>query len=542
MKQIAAPTMLVALFAAVLVQVSFAIAERANDYEFFDTLIDIRHLLLDSYVVAPDDKAMQEAAIEAMLDTLEDPHTVFVPPRNVQAFTKDLRGTYVGIGAEVNTAEDYLTIVTPMDGSPALEAGMRAGDVVLEIEGESTFKKPIEESIDRLMGEANTPVKVKVRHRDGSEEELSIERRQIVTRTVKGLRRLGERWSHCLDEDEDIMYVRITQFNETTVKELKALMEQFTEDGLGGLVMDLRDNPGGELSAAVSMVDLFLDEGVIVSVEDRLGEGPTFEAQPVGTLPDFPMIVMVNVHSASASEIVAGALQENGRARVLGTRTHGKGSVQEVRTLSLNRGTLKVTTAYYHLTSGRNIHRRNDSVVWGVDPDPGLLVPVTDEAHLDNLRLRRQYEIIEHVDEDVTVCSDASWIREHLQDEQLASALDELGVRLTEGHWSAPPEDFDDAGMVSLHQDLARVLQYRKARMNELNRLDQRITELRSMTATSDGEPEPLIPENADLVAGTITVRDAEGNVVGEFTIDGGDVEMALGSIQLSRVDEEGTE
>jgi N6-L-threonylcarbamoyladenine synthase len=404
LKRVIAPGLLVALAASLLIQLPLAIADRSAAYEWFDPIIDIRRILVDRYVSEPDQAAMQEAMIDAMIEVLDDPYTQYVPPAATAEFNKQLRGTYAGIGAEVNIVDGYLVIVSPMDDSPALHAGVMAGDTVLEIEGESTFELPVDACVDRLTGEAGTPVSIKVRHLDGSEEDLSITRKRIVTRTVKGLRRIGEAWSYCVDADLRLQYLRVTQFNASTIDELRAALDGLIEEGLGGLILDLRDNPGGGLPTAVAMTDLFLREGLIVSVRPRVGDEVVYRANEEGTLPDFPMVVLVNGNSASASEIVSGALQDNGRAKVIGTRTFGKGSVQEVRGLNYGSGTLKFTAAHYYLPSGRNINRVADGVEWGVDPDPGYVIAVSDDEYLDGFRARREFEIIREPEEGTERC------------------------------------------------------------------------------------------------------------------------------------------
>ena len=530
-KQILAPVLLAAVFGALLLQLPLAIAERTWDYEWFDPIIDVRRILVDHAFREPDEKRMQRAMIDAMIGTLDDPHTIYIPPSAQAEFNKDLRGTYVGIGAEVRIIDDYLTIVTPMDGSPALEAGVMAGDVVLEVEGESTYQKPIDKSIDRLMGEPGTPVTIRVRHLDGVEEDLTIIRRRIVTQTVKGLRREGERWNHCLDADLGLSYVRVTQFNSSTVAELRDALNQLLTTGTKGLVLDLRDNHGGSLPAAERMADLFLEEGVLVSVKGRDGsERHTARAKRAGTLPRLPMVVLVNGNSASASEIVAGALQDHGRAKVLGTRSYGKGSVQEVRELPFGRGTLKFTSARYYLPSGRSLQRGDDSTVWGVDPDPGLVVAVSDEDYGKMIRARREYEVIRKPQELLDPCAHPAWIRENLLDEQLARATEALQMRVGDGEWPAAGED--DSGVVAFSLDLERATNHRAQLLENLARLDERIREL-SQLAAEVGRP-PLLPPDVDLLEGTLTITDKDGNLIGAYRIDGGDLELALGTVELT--------
>lgn len=536
LKKIIAPALLAALAGGLLVQLPVAIAQRTGDYDFFDTVIDIRHMLQENYADGAkiDDAKMREAMIEGMIDTIGDPHTMYVPPADKAEFDKDLRGTYVGIGCEVNVIDHYLTIISPMDGSPALAAGVMAGDVVLEIEGQSTLDKPVEECIDMLMGEPGTPVKIKVRHLDHSEQELSIIRSRIVTRTVRGLFRVGTDWSYCIDGDLGLSYIRITQFNEDTAAELTAALDSVKDTGLNGLVLDLRDNPGGSLTAAVEISDLFLEGGTVVSMRPRPGKGEEtiFSAKREGTLPNFPIVVIVNGQSASASEIVSGALQQNGRARIMGTRTYGKGSVQEVRELDYNRGTLKFTTALYYLPNGRNINRLDDSIVWGVDPDPGMVVAMSDEAYIDMLRARREFEVIKAVDPERPPCGDSEWVRENLKDEQLARAVEALHARVEGGEW--PTVGADNAAEVAFDVELHRAMAARNRLREQLQGIEQRIGELHGLEARA-GEP-PLLPPEIDLREGVITVKDKLGNVVGTYKIEGGDLESALDAMQLTPV------
>ena len=536
LKKALAPSLLLVLSAMLLVQLPLAIADRAGDYNFFDPLIDVRHILLSGFVDEKklDDETMRTAMIDAMIETLDDPHTVYIPPADLAEFNKELRGSYVGIGCEVNIVDDYLTIISPMDGSPALEAGVMAGDVVLEIEGESTLKMPVAECIKRLMGQPGTPVSIKVRHLNGQEQSITIVRNQITTRTVKGIHREGEQWSYCIDVSLGLAYIRVTQFNDSTVQELEAALQQVQANGLNGLVLDLRDNPGGGLPAAVQMSDLFLDGGTIVSIRPREGHGEplVYSAQSAGTLPDFPMLVLVNGQSASASEIVSGALQENHRAVVMGTRTFGKGSVQEVRDLDYNRGTLKFTTAHYYLPSGRNLNRSSDSEVWGVDPDPGMVLPVSDDDYIAMLQARREFEIIRAANNAVPHCVDGSWIRENLKDDQLAKAVDALRARVTKGEWPRVGEA--DSSVVAFDQEIVRLTETRRRLLEQLSKIEVRVDELHGLAAEA-GKP-PLLPPDIDLTQGTLTIRDKQGNLVGSYRIEGGDVELALDTVKLTPV------
>lgn len=523
--------LLVVLFGGLFIHLPLALASRAADYEWYEPLILVRRLVLDHYVEAPTPKQqeeMQEAMITGLVDVLDDPYTEYVPQRLIPDFDKAVFGTYVGIGAEIDIVDDYLKIVTPMDDSPALEAGIMAGDVVLTIDGESTYRMPVEECIRRLQGEPGTKVTVRVRHANGEEEMITITRRQIVTRTVKGVYRKGEAWNYMLDEANRIGYIRVTQFNRTTIEELVAAIQTLQRQGMRGLMLDLRNNPGGELNGAVAMSDLFLNQGTIVSVrgrDARLNE--SFSAQPAGTLPDFPMMVLINGGSASASEIVSGALQDNGRAKILGERTFGKGSVQQVRALPENMGVLKMTTAYYYLPSGRNIHRKTGATTWGVDPDDGYRVDMSLEKLREMVQARRRYEVIDTDGGGANGADDAwsspAWIESTLHDVQLAKGLEAFQARLTTGDWKPTGGPATDLAVVD--EELTDTIQARARLAAQLDSMDRRIAELQSQAVTLGAVR--LLPENADLSGATIIVRSKDGAVIGEYRIMG-NLESAL--------------
>jgi carboxyl-terminal processing protease len=310
-------------------------------------------------------------------------------------------------------------------------------------------------------------------------------------------------------------------------------LDRIQKRGLNGLVMDLRDDPGGGLPAAVEMANLFLREGKIVTIKPRKGEERSFLAGPNGTLPDFPMVVLVNGSSASASEIVSGALQDNGRAKIMGTRTFGKGSVQEVRELDYDRGILKYTTAYYFLPSGRNINRLPDSEVWGVDPDPGMVVPMSDDEIRAMYDARRDFEVIRADNAHIPECVDGEWVRSTLKDEQLARAVEALRRRVSTGNWPEPIEQ-DNAAVVAFDTELKRAMDFRGDLLERLGAIEDRIAELHKQAAKAGKAP--LLPPDIDLLQGTLTIADKHGNVVGTYRIDDGNLELALDSVQLTPV------
>jgi carboxyl-terminal processing protease len=506
-------------------------AARPSDYEWFDPLILVRRILLDSFAEQPDEDLMQQAMIDAMVASMDDPYTVYVPAEREAEFNKVLRGTYVGIGAEVNVTDGYLSIVSPLEDSPALESGLKAGDVVLEIDGKPTHERAIDESIELLMGEPGTPVAIRVRHLDGAEETLSITRRHIVTRTVKGVRRVGSGWDYWIDEPRAIAYVRISQFLDETPLGLREALEPLRARGLRGLILDLRGNPGGELGVAIDTADLFLAEGPIVSIQGRSRRPQSWQARAEGTLGDFPVVVLVNRFSASASEIVAGALQDNRRGKVLGTRTFGKGSVQEVLELPSGEGTLKITTGHYFLPSGRNISRADDAEVWGVDPDPGFVVEMSDEAYREMFLTRHEYEVIRAgADADRGGFSDPAWLRDNLHDPQLAAGLTALRGFLDTGTW--PRVGGDDAALPALEQRIDLQMRLRDHLLDRLAEVEDSLAALNDLA--DDAGRVPLLPAGADLAEGSITLTDREGRPVAGFKLLGGNVEEALRGLRLA--------
>jgi carboxyl-terminal processing protease len=529
---------LIGSFGALLVPIPPATAQRGSEYEWIDPIVVLRRILLDGFYEQPDEEAIQHAMLSAMVDVLDDPYSVYVPPAAEVEFNKAMRGTYVGIGAEVDIVDNYLTIVSPLEDSPALDAGVMAGDIVLEIEDESTIDRSIDDCIDTLLGEPGTPVDIRVRHLDGTEETLTIVRQKIVTPTVKGVRRNGDAWDFWLDEQRRIGFVRLTQFTQASADDLEAALTHLTQEGLSGLVLDLRANPGGELTVAIGVADLFLDDGAIVSVKGRGQPPQSWQAKPEGTLPDFPMIVLVNRHSASASEIVAGALQVNGRARVLGTRTFGKGSVQEVRDLPYDQGTIKLTTAHYYLPGGRNISRTNDEAIWGVDPAEGFVISMDDDAFVDMILARRRFEVIRpEAGPEPARFDDPQWIRETLNDVQLAAALEAMREQLDRGTWPVLGEG--DATQMALEQRIEDQWRLRRHFLARLDDVDERLRELHGL-AEETGRPR-LLPADADLAGGTLAVHDRQGNLVGAYRLVEGDLEVALQKIELTPIDADDT-
>jgi len=327
----------------------------AAGYGRLDVFARVLAFVENNYVDEVDGDRLIYDAIKGMLSSL-DPHTTFLPPEEYQVMRADTSGEFGGLGVEISADEESLVVVAPIDDTPAARAGILAGDRILAIDGESTKGMGIATAVRRMRGELGTRVVLTVM-REGFAEplELALLRDRVRMRSVE--------WRLY---PQGRGYVRIKSFQERTDEHLgKALAALEKENGgpLQGLVLDLRNNPGGLLDQAVRVADRFLESGVIVSTQGRGGRLLEEErAHAAGTEPGYPLVVLVNGGSASASEIVAGALQDHGRAVLLGTTTFGKGSVQTVIDLDDGSG-LKMTVARYHTPSQRAIHGK------GIEPD-----------------------------------------------------------------------------------------------------------------------------------------------------------------------------
>jgi carboxyl-terminal processing protease len=290
-------------------------------------------------------------------------------------------------------------VIAPMVGTPAYEAGVLAGDLIMEIDGQSTEGMNPDKAVEVLTGRPGTTVKLAVLH-EGTEkaETLSMTRAIIDVPSVLGdNRKSDDAWDFMLDKENKIGYIRITSFIQNTTEELKKALDELKTEGMKALILDLRDNPGGLLGAAVEVSDLFVDEGLIVSTKGRNTISKSYEAEKEGTYDNFPIVVLINQNSASAAEIVSACLQDHNRAIVIGQRSYGKGSVQNIIDLEDGKSVLKLTVATYQRPSGKNIHRfknAKDSDEWGVSPNPGMEVKLTTSQYTSWLLARRDRDLV----------------------------------------------------------------------------------------------------------------------------------------------------
>ena len=381
----------VALLALLAFEVPGTLAQRDDDYAFVRTLVDIHRRVVDNYVDPVDEDKLNVGAIDGMLEQL-DPFTDYVPPDKQGDFDRMLSGNFTGVGIRLDQRPDgAFEIVTPVDGSPAAASGIQPGDVLLAVNGQplSALKvTTMPDLIRTIGGKAGTSVTLGVRHPDAALAEYTLVRAPVHTPDVKGYaRRPDNTWDYFVCDKPKIGYVRLSQFTGDSHDELRAAMDQMVAGGMRGMILDLRFNPGGELDQAEQIINMLIPAGrTILTTRGRARpehrdvanghDTVTVNGKDVDrpTLPPFPMIVLVNEHSASAAEIVSGSLMDNGRAVVLGQRTFGKGSVQEVIQLPDQGGELKLTVAYYYLPSGRLVHRKKDATDWGVQPQ--IVVPM----------------------------------------------------------------------------------------------------------------------------------------------------------------------
>ena len=375
-----------------------AAEQESKDAKLFgevNRFVEILRLVQKQYVREVDTKKMFQDAISGMLNGL-DPFSNYVPEEDMEEFKKQTIGKFGGIGIQIGMRKGMLSVISPLEGTPAYRAGVLAGDIIMEIDGKSTENIRLDQAVKTLTGEPATKVRLKVRHMTGETGEFTITRELIEVHTVKGVKRDDKNeWVYMIDPERKIGYVRLTSFVENSTGDLKKAIESLQKDGMKALVLDVRFDPGGILKTVIEICDMFIDKGIIVQTKGRAAPYVEATATKEGTLPYFPMVVLVNQFSASASEILAGCLQDHHRAIIIGERTFGKGSVQNVIPLEGEKAALKLTASKYYLPSGRNIHRDEDMTdkdEWGVMPD--ISVPLTPEEYVAIARARQDADVM----------------------------------------------------------------------------------------------------------------------------------------------------
>lgn len=395
----------------------------ASDYQELQLFTDVLTIVKRSYVEEVSIKDLVYGAIEGMLASL-DPHSGFMPPEIYTEMKVDTRGEFGGLGIEISLRDGVLTIVSPIEDTPASRAGLQSGDHILKIEDEYTKGMEIMEAVQLMRGAPGTPVTITImRSTFDKPQPFTMEREIIKVKSVK---------SKILEDG--IGYVRLTQFQERSAEDLgKALdkLRDINDGALQGLVLDLRNNPGGLLDQAVDIADQFIAEGLIVYTQGRENEAQMkFSATRSGTEPDYPIVVLINGGSASASEIVAGALQDHGRAVIMGLQSFGKGSVQTIIPLSDESG-LRLTTAKYYTPNGTSIQAR------GIIPDVEVLQSEIKEVkefdHFSEKDLKNHFDT-ENNGKNSTKADASQLDEESRGDFQLMRALDLLkGWKIFQG-------------------------------------------------------------------------------------------------------------
>ncbi|MDE0159354.1 MAG: S41 family peptidase [Candidatus Dadabacteria bacterium] len=339
------------------------------------------NLIEKNYVEEVSSEQLTQSAIKGMFDSL-DPYSVYLSSEGLRNLEIGTMGEFEGIGIEITVRDGFLTVISPIEGSPAQEAGVKSGDVIISIDGESTEKTNIVDALDRIRGREGTKVDIVVR-RDGTEEthKFTITRRIVKLKSVES--RLIEK---------DIGYIKLSQFHRDSADEFLSSYKGLEEENgekLGGLVLDLRNNPGGLLEQALALSDMFLDKGLILNVKGRSElTSKEYFAREGMDIPTNHVAVIVNRGSASASEVLAGALKDSGRAKIVGTRTFGKGSVQSVIELSGETG-VKITTARLFTPKGILIDDK------GIEPD--IFVESGDKDAPSDPQLARALETVKHM-------------------------------------------------------------------------------------------------------------------------------------------------
>ena len=337
----------------------------SQTYKQLDLFMDVFQRVRASYVDKVDDTTLIKGAIEGMLSSL-DPHSSYLDASDFENLRTQTEGNYGGLGLSVTADDGVIKVIAPMDDTPAARAGILTNDLITKIDGEAVQGMALNQAVDKMRGPVNSAVTLKIQRKESKDPiVVKLTRETIKVRPVRAR------------VEGDIGVLRVTQFNEQTFEGLRAGIDKLTSDigadKVSGFVIDLRNNPGGLLDQAIMVSDAFLDRGEIVSTRSRNAEDTQrFSAKAGDLTKGKPLVVLVNGGSASASEIVAGALQDHKRATVLGTRSFGKGSVQTIIPLGGN-GAVRLTTARYYTPSGRSIQAK------GIEPDIEVLQDIPDE-------------------------------------------------------------------------------------------------------------------------------------------------------------------
>lgn len=379
--------------------------DRDQHYELVKLVVDVLSEVEQNYVRELDPATRRKLVEDMVNGGLErlDQHSGFMNSQEFKQFERKSKGKFGGIGVQVvlDRVTGNLTVTNPIPGTPAFDAGIQPGDQILKVDGQALDAVRYAEIVEMIQGDPGTSVTLTVLHPNETKPvDITVTRAIIEVETVLGAKRKADspkEWEYIVDPEHKIAYVRLVEFDEPTAPTLKKLLEHLDAEGVRGIVLDVRGNPGGLLTSAVEVADLFLKDGRIVSTKGRRQNERVYSAKSPGTLfepaAERPIAVLIDRGSASASEIVAAALQDHGRAVIVGERSYGKGSVQNIFSMENQSTALKLTTQSYWRPSGKNIQRypdSRDSDDWGVKPDPGLEVSITNEERIAVANARRK--------------------------------------------------------------------------------------------------------------------------------------------------------
>ena len=360
-------------------------AQSPIDYDLIGEILDV----LEREFVEPDrvdTEFLFEGAIQGVFDALGDPHSTYIDPNTWAISRNEFSGSFQGIGANVSLQDNFVVIVRPIPDTPAERAGIRAGDLILEVDGESAEGWALDKAVLRIRGPAGTSVELLVRHTDGSEERVTVVRDEIIVASVQVVPPGGILLDADDNEVTDIGYIALRSFTQRTPGELREAVDNAVNRGVTGLIIDVRSNLGGLLAETAEVSDMFLDDGLILIQVNRQGREDKIAAS-AGQITDLPIVIVQDEFSASGSELFAAALQENGRATVVGSRSFGKGTVNRPRELS-NGGAVYVSIARW-LTPARNVIEG-----LGVTPDIEIVLTVDDIEQRRDIAIFRAIDVL----------------------------------------------------------------------------------------------------------------------------------------------------
>ncbi|MFI3241372.1 MAG: S41 family peptidase [Alphaproteobacteria bacterium] len=399
-------TLLLAIASNLIIFNTFAktTEEKPSTYELLNLFGEVMESAKEVYVEDVEDQKLIESAIDGMLSSL-DPHSSFLNAKDFKYMTEQTQGKFGGLGIEVTMENSLVKVVSPIDDTPAFKAGLKSGDYITHIDGVSVIGMTLNEAVDKMRGKPKTKIKLSIARKNNKPFDVKVTREIIKIQSVKNE-----------IKNDDVLYIRISSFNEDTTKMVEEIFKKNKDNKkTKGIVLDLRNNPGGLLDQAVYVSDLFLEKGEIVSTRSKRPEDTVkFNAKKGDISKGLPIVVLINDGSASASEIVAGALQDHKRAILMGEKSFGKGSVQTVAPLG-KFGAMKITTAKYYTPSGRSIQAK------GIEPD--ILVKPAKIEDIERIYSRSEADLKNALKNDTEENKNAKK-EEKIEDYQLLRAVD----------------------------------------------------------------------------------------------------------------------